>query len=113
MGIGASIGIAGLTGWSREGSEFLGIAFDGETVGDQRQQAFEEVFEGGEPVHPAAPEVREGLVGDHDTAERHDEEEEHGYEQRSEEFVGGEPEKGVSNACIGRKVGEETYEAIA
>lgn len=49
-------------------------------MGDKRQKAFQEVFEGGEPVHPAAPEVWEGLVGYDYATEGYDEEEEHGYQ---------------------------------
>ena len=45
----------------------------------EREKAFEEIFEGREPVHPAAPEVREGLVGDDNAAEGDDEEEEYWY----------------------------------
>jgi len=62
-------------------------------MGYECEKAFEEVFEGGEPVHPAAPEVREGLVGNDDAAEGDDEEEEYRYQQRSKEFVGGESGK--------------------
>jgi hypothetical protein len=69
LSVGSGVGDTGLSGRSREGSEFLGVAFNGETVGDESEEAFEEVFEWGEPVHPAAPEVWEGLVGYYDTAE--------------------------------------------
>jgi hypothetical protein len=75
--VGSGVGIAGLAWGSWEGSEFLGVAFDGEAVGYESEKALEEVFERGEPVHPAAPEVGEGLVGYYDSAERYDEEEEH------------------------------------
>jgi hypothetical protein len=81
LSVWSCIGIACLSWRSRKAGEFLGIAFDRETMGDEGEEAFEEVFEWGKPVHPAAPEVWEGLVGYHDTAERYDEEEEHWYQQ--------------------------------
>ena len=57
---------------------------------DDAEHALEQVVEGAEPVHPGAPEGREGLGWREDAAEGDDEEEEEGDEEGGEELVGGE-----------------------
>lgn len=91
-----SVALAGLAGRSGEGGEFGRGAAYGLVVDDQPEQTFEQVVEGCQPVHPAAPEVGESGVWDDDTAERDDEEEEHGHQEGGQEFVRREAAVGVS-----------------
>lgn len=64
------------------------------------EEAFEEVVEGREPVHPLAPERRE-LGGRHDdAAEGDDKEEEDGDEERREELVGRKRGDGLPEADV-------------
>ena len=68
----ARVGFAGEIGRGRENGEFVGVAADGLPCDEQREEAFEEVLEGGEPVHPGAPEGGEAGVGNDDAAEGDD-----------------------------------------
>ena len=54
---GRGVGIAGLAGRGGEAGEFRGGAADGSVVRGDAEEAFEEVGEGGEVVHPSAPEL--------------------------------------------------------
>lgn len=72
------IALTRLARWSVEASEFVCFADDWLVVDCDAQEAFEEVVEGREPVHPFAPEGGEGLGGDDDAAEGDDKEEEEG-----------------------------------
>lgn len=78
-----------MTWWWGDDDDFGSVAEDGNAVGDEAEEVFEEVGEGGEVVHPAAPEGRQGGEGD-DAVEGDDEEEEHGHEEGGEQFVEGE-----------------------
>lgn len=69
---------------------FPGHAAQRLPVHDNPQQPLKQVVEGGQPVHPRLPEMRQGGVGDDDAAEGHDEGEEGGDEEGGEEVVGGE-----------------------
>lgn len=57
-------------------------------VRDDAQEPLEQVVERREPVHPRAPEVREGRVGHDDAAEGDDEGEEGRDEEGGEDLVG-------------------------
>ena len=67
---------------------------------DSCQEAFQQIVEGSEPVHPGAPKGREGGVGDDDAAEGDDEEEEEGHEEGGEKIVGGEGGNGLAEANV-------------
>lgn len=54
---GCCVGIAGLAGGSGEAGDFGGGAADGSVVRGDAEEAFEQVGEGGEVVHPSAPEL--------------------------------------------------------
>ena len=67
---------------------------------DDAEHSLEEVVERGEPVHPGAPEFREGLRGREDAAEGDDEEEEEWHEEGGEELVGREGGDGLAEADV-------------
>lgn len=69
-------------------------------MGDGCKEAFEQVVEGGEPVHPRAPKGGEGGVGDNNAAESDNEEEEEGHIKGGEELVGGEGGDGLAEADV-------------
>ena len=64
------------------------------------QEPLEQVVEGGEPVHPRAPEGGQGHVGHDDAAEGDDECEEAGDEEGGEEFVWGQGGDELSEAYV-------------
>ena len=69
----------------------LALAADhGDGVGDDAAEALAEVVEGGEPVHPAAPEGGDVSVRHDDAAEGDDEGEEGRDEEGSQQLVGAE-----------------------
>ena len=60
---GRRVGIAGLAGRGGEAGHFGGGAADGSVVRGDAEEAFEQVGEGGEVVHPSAPELwKRGVV---------------------------------------------------
>ena len=54
---GRSVGLAGLAWGRKEAGELVGVADDGPVVHGYAEEAFEEVGEGGEVVHPGLPEL--------------------------------------------------------
>lgn len=56
-------------------------------MGDDAEEALDEVGEGAEVVHPGFPEMDHAGVRDDDAAEGDDEGKEAGYEERGEELV--------------------------
>ena len=88
--IGRRILFTGLPRRRGETRDFPVGAADGLVVDGDAEHALKQVVEWGEPVHPGAPEVGQGLRGRKDAAEGDDEEEEERDEEGGEEFVGGE-----------------------
>jgi hypothetical protein len=74
--IGSSIALTCLTRRRSEAGEFPVGAADRLIVDDHTNHRFEQVMEGCEPVHPAAPEIGETLGWDQNAAEADNEEEE-------------------------------------
>lgn len=82
-------------------------------MGEDAEEALEEVVEGGEPVHPGLPEVGEGDVGDDDAAEGDDEGEEAGDEEGGEELVGGEGGDELAEADVVELEDHEQHPGVA
>lgn len=84
---GLRVGLTRLTRWSVESCELVRIAYDGLIVDRDAEERFEEVVEGGEPVHPAAPEVWQVRRRHDDAAEGDDKEEEEWDQQGRQQLV--------------------------
>lgn len=110
---GAGVGLAGLTRWGRELGHLPADAADGDVMGEDAEEALEEVVEGGEPVHPGLPEVGECDVGDDDAAEGDDEGEEAGDEEGGEELVGGEGGDELAEADVVKLEDHEQHPGVA
>jgi hypothetical protein len=84
----------------REASELVRGTANGNVLGENAEESFEEVAEGGEMEHPFLPEGRHGSIGHDDTTEGDHEQEENRDKEGGEEFVGGEGSDRLAEAKV-------------